>query len=248
MFTDCFLAKFASNIPSKFLRNQPIFPRICPKKSHEIWIFFRDLSEALPSKEIVLNISLTSLCSHLQLDNSSGCHQWHILRIHEHLLGGQTLNVLQWLKKREPLLSNRNFWGIIIGCFHMMSQWPYWCPKTMKWRWKFVPKRGGLLSNSPFNSWEIERRIYQFTKSHWWGSFIPGHPSIINISLRTVDVFPVVVRSNIVVGYWWSKFTRMAKEWNLGCMTEKKKRLPVRVEVARVRWPSSNIKLFMHRN
>ena len=128
---------------------------------------------------------------------------------------------MQWLKKREPLLSNRNFGGIIIGCFHMMSQWPYWCPKTMKWRWKFAPKRGGLLSNSPFNSWEIERRIYQFTKSHLWGSFIPGHPSI--ISLRTADVFLVVARSNVVVGYWWSKFTRMAKVWNLGCMTEKKK-------------------------
>ena len=86
---------------------------------------------------------------------------------------------------------------------------------------KVCPKKGGLLSNSPFNSWEIERRIYQFTKSHLWGSFIPGHPSI--ISLRTTDVFLVVARSNVVVGYWWSKFTRMAKVWNLGCMTEKKK-------------------------
>lgn len=41
-----------------------------------------------------------------------------------------------------------------------------------------------LLPNSPFNSSEMERTIYQFTKSHLWGSFIPGHPSI---SLRTAD-------------------------------------------------------------
>ena len=40
-------AKLASKIPAKFQRNRPFFLRICPWKSREIWLFFRDLQEAL---------------------------------------------------------------------------------------------------------------------------------------------------------------------------------------------------------
>ena len=46
-FTDCFPAKFAPKIPPKFPPNRPIFPRFCPSQSHEIWLFSRDLWEAL---------------------------------------------------------------------------------------------------------------------------------------------------------------------------------------------------------
>ena len=64
--TDWFLAKFALKITTKSAVsyrllfsevcpkthaklpwNRPIFARICPKKSCEIWLFFHDLSEAL---------------------------------------------------------------------------------------------------------------------------------------------------------------------------------------------------------
>ena len=70
-FTDCFLAKFPSEIaretgrsfyefapenpwkfdffPAKIPRNRPIFPQICPWKSREILLFFREISEALSS-------------------------------------------------------------------------------------------------------------------------------------------------------------------------------------------------------
>ena len=40
---------FRLSLPRKFLRNRSIFLRICPYKSREIWLFFRDLSEALHS-------------------------------------------------------------------------------------------------------------------------------------------------------------------------------------------------------
>ena len=46
-FTNSFSVKLASKIPAKFPRNRPFFPWICPWKSHEIWLFFRDLPEAL---------------------------------------------------------------------------------------------------------------------------------------------------------------------------------------------------------
>ena len=46
-FTNRFSAKLALKIPAKFPRNRPFFPRICPWKSREIWLFFRDLPEAL---------------------------------------------------------------------------------------------------------------------------------------------------------------------------------------------------------
>ena len=39
-FTNRFSTKLASKIPAKFPRNRPIFPRICPWKSREIWLFF----------------------------------------------------------------------------------------------------------------------------------------------------------------------------------------------------------------
>ena len=39
-FTNRFSAKLASKIPAKFPRNRPFFPRICPWKSREIWLFF----------------------------------------------------------------------------------------------------------------------------------------------------------------------------------------------------------------
>ena len=39
-FTNHFSAKLASKIPAKFPRNRPLFPRICPLKSREIWLFF----------------------------------------------------------------------------------------------------------------------------------------------------------------------------------------------------------------
>ena len=38
---------FRPSLPWKFPRNRPIFPRFCPQKSREIWLFFRELSEAL---------------------------------------------------------------------------------------------------------------------------------------------------------------------------------------------------------
>ena len=40
---------FRLSLLRNFLRNRSIFTRICPKKSREIWLFFRDLSEALHS-------------------------------------------------------------------------------------------------------------------------------------------------------------------------------------------------------
>ena len=40
---------FRLSLPRKSLRNRSIFPRICPWKSREIWLFFCDLSEALHS-------------------------------------------------------------------------------------------------------------------------------------------------------------------------------------------------------
>ena len=46
-FNDRFLVKFDPNFSAKFPPNRPFFPRICLWKSHEIWLFFRDLSEAL---------------------------------------------------------------------------------------------------------------------------------------------------------------------------------------------------------
>ena len=39
-FTNRFSAKLASKIPTKFPRNRPFLPWICPWKSHEIWLFF----------------------------------------------------------------------------------------------------------------------------------------------------------------------------------------------------------------
>ena len=38
-FTNRFSANLASKIPAKFLQNRPFFPRICPWKSREIWLF-----------------------------------------------------------------------------------------------------------------------------------------------------------------------------------------------------------------
>ena len=40
---------FRLSLLRNFLGNRSIFTRICPKKSREIWLFFRDLSEALHS-------------------------------------------------------------------------------------------------------------------------------------------------------------------------------------------------------
>ena len=45
-------ADFSANFdffPAKIPRNRPIFPRICPWKSREIFLFFREISEALLS-------------------------------------------------------------------------------------------------------------------------------------------------------------------------------------------------------
>ena len=39
-FINRFSAKLASKIQAKFLQIQPFFPRICPWKSREIWLFF----------------------------------------------------------------------------------------------------------------------------------------------------------------------------------------------------------------
>ena len=39
-FTNHFSSKLASKIPAKFPRNRSLFPRICPWKSREIWLFF----------------------------------------------------------------------------------------------------------------------------------------------------------------------------------------------------------------
>ena len=46
-FTNHFSTKLASKIPARFLWNRPFFLQICPWKSREIWLFFRDLPEAL---------------------------------------------------------------------------------------------------------------------------------------------------------------------------------------------------------
>ena len=60
-FTNCFSAKLASKIPAKFPRNRPFFPRICPRKSREIWLFFRDLPEALSwATAFTLTVSLST--------------------------------------------------------------------------------------------------------------------------------------------------------------------------------------------
>ena len=53
-FINRFSAKLASKIPAKFPRNWPFFQRICPWKSREIWLFFRDLPEALFKVTIIL--------------------------------------------------------------------------------------------------------------------------------------------------------------------------------------------------
>ena len=67
-FTNRFSAKLASKIPAKFPRNRPFFPWIYPWKSREIWLFFRDLPEALLNEcsllsrwMKVLNFNLFSL-------------------------------------------------------------------------------------------------------------------------------------------------------------------------------------------
>ena len=67
-FTNRFSAKLASKIPTKFPRNRPFFPWIYPWKSREIWLFFRDLPEALLNEcsllsrwMKVLNFNLFSL-------------------------------------------------------------------------------------------------------------------------------------------------------------------------------------------
>ena len=39
-FTNRFSAKLASKIPANFPRYRPFFPRFCPWKSREIWLFF----------------------------------------------------------------------------------------------------------------------------------------------------------------------------------------------------------------
>ena len=136
---------------------------------------------------------------------------------------------MQWLKKREPLLSNRNFGGIIIECFHMMSQWPY-CYQILplihrKWKGESTSLPKVTCGAALFQA-TLQLAYEPQTRKYVCGS---------QASLQ------------FVVSYWWSKFTRMANVWNLGCMTEKK-RLPVRVELARTCWPSSDIKLFMPRN
>ena len=41
-----FFCEFRLFFPVKIPRNRPIFPRICPWKSHEILLFFREISEA----------------------------------------------------------------------------------------------------------------------------------------------------------------------------------------------------------
>ena len=51
-FTNLFSAKLASKITMKFPRNRPFFPRMCPWKSREVWLFSRDLPEALHTKRI----------------------------------------------------------------------------------------------------------------------------------------------------------------------------------------------------
>ena len=51
-FTNRFSVKLALKIPAKFPRNRPFFPRICPRKSREIWLFSRNLPEALTQLQI----------------------------------------------------------------------------------------------------------------------------------------------------------------------------------------------------
>ena len=53
-FTDCFLAKFP---PEIFLWNRPIFLRICPWKSFEIWLF----TAKIPQNRTIIRWILTLL-------------------------------------------------------------------------------------------------------------------------------------------------------------------------------------------
>ena len=49
-FADCFSVKLALKSSVKFLWNWPIFLQVCLWKSCKIWLFFRNLSEALYSE------------------------------------------------------------------------------------------------------------------------------------------------------------------------------------------------------
>ena len=62
--------------PAKILRNRPIFPRICPWKSLEILLFFREISEALAQVHVrvtcITALKRTYLCHNTTRDHQ----QW----------------------------------------------------------------------------------------------------------------------------------------------------------------------------
>ena len=80
-FTNRFSAELASKIPAKFLRSRLFFPRICPWKSHEIWLLFRDLPEALILTYVYICIYMHIWCVFVIQDekvyseNSNYSHQ-----------------------------------------------------------------------------------------------------------------------------------------------------------------------------
>ena len=65
-FTNRFSAKLASKISVKFPRNRPFFPRICPWKSREIWLFFPRPTRS-PDKETYVHTSM-HICARVHID------------------------------------------------------------------------------------------------------------------------------------------------------------------------------------
>ena len=73
-FTNCFSAKLASKIPTKFPQNRPFFPRICPWKSREILLFFtRPTRSPAESCFHSLNGQITSLALKMERENIKRC-------------------------------------------------------------------------------------------------------------------------------------------------------------------------------
>ena len=97
-----FSAKLASKISAKFPWNRPFFPRICPWKSREIWLFFRDLPEALTwavkfdslSSQTYLSVVLLRMQKERSLSTKHGRCQQGSARLHRL---DYTLFRLEWV-------------------------------------------------------------------------------------------------------------------------------------------------------
>ena len=75
-FTNGFSAKLASKIPAKFPRNRPFFPRICPWKSREIWLFFPRPTRSPDSDSLQICYRCTSV--HVIELNFPHCRLWQV--------------------------------------------------------------------------------------------------------------------------------------------------------------------------